>query len=146
MSKMPYIAPGRKIKYVPISNKWMQKAKKASEKSGCAKQPTGAVIVKEGKIIGKGTNAGKKVKVCPRVEQGYKTGGGYHLCKKICKQIGHSEVTSILDANKKGNDTIDADLYLYGHWWCCKNCWDNMIKAGIKNVYLLNNAEELFKK
>lgn len=142
----PYIAPGKEIKYVGINNKWMKEAKKMAEKSGCTKQATGAVVVKNHQIIGRGTNAGKKVKICPRVEKNYPTGEGYHLCKKICHQIGHSEVTSTLDAEKNSYGTKGADLYLYGHWWCCQPCWDKMIKAGIKDVYLLKDSEKLFKK
>lgn len=146
MIKYPYMAPGKKIKYATLSNNWMKEAQKMAEKSGCTKQATGAVIVKDGKIIGEGTNAGRKVKICPRVVKKYPTGEGYHLCKQVCHQVGHSEVTSTLNAEKKGYNTKDADLYLYGHWWCCKPCWDKMISAKIKDVYLLKNSEKLFKK
>jgi hypothetical protein len=38
------------------------------------------------------------------------------------------------------------DLYLWGHWWCCKLCWDKMIEVGIKNVYLMEGVDKLFKK
>ena len=53
---------------------------------------------------------------------------------------------AIKDAITKGNqDKLPgADLYLYGHWWCCEPCWNAMINAGIKNVYLLKKSEVLF--
>jgi deoxycytidylate deaminase len=35
---------------------------------------------------------------------------------------------------------------MWGHWWCCKPCWDNMIAAGIKNVYVIEGSEILFNK
>jgi len=144
-SQMPYIAPGREVLYVDLGNKFMNEAKIESEKSGCAKQSTGAVIVKDDKIIARGTNAGKKVEICPRVVKGSKTGEDYHFCKDICKQTGHAEESAVRNAEEQGCNTEGADLYLFGHWWCCKTCWDYMIRAGIKNVYLLKDADQYFK-
>ncbi|MDO9231070.1 MAG: deaminase [bacterium] len=138
----PYIPKGKEILYVGEDNEFMQEAKRISKETGCAKQATGAVIVREGNVIGKGTNAGERVTECPR--WGSKTGENYGPCKEICKQEAHSEVASIDDAIKKGENTKDADLYLHGHWWCCENCWNKIIDAGIKNVYLLENSENLF--
>lgn len=134
----------RKIQYIPEKNKFILLAKKIAKKSGCTKQATGSVLVKNGKIIGKGTNAGKRVRVCPRVLRGSKTGEDYHFCKDYCNQEGHSEVMAVRDAEKNGHNVAGSDLFLYGHWWCCKNCWDVMIKAGIKNVYLMKKSEEKF--
>ena len=115
-----------------------------AEKSGCTKQSTGAVLVKEGKIIGQGSNAGRKAGVCPRVLRGSQTGQDYHFCKEYCAQEGHSEVMATKDAKNKGHETEGADLYLYGHWWCCQPCWDTMIEAKIDNVYLAEKAYEKF--
>lgn len=147
MIKYPYIAPGRVIKFVPISNKWMQEAKKmADSETRCSWWPTGAVVVKNGKIIGRGSNPGEITIPCPRWVKKCPTGTGYELCNNVCKRIGygHSEVTSIEDAEKNHQDTRGADFYLYGHWWCCEPCWNKMINAGIKNVYLLKNAHKIF--
>ena len=47
---------------------------------------------------------------------------------------------------ESGHNTKGADLYLWGHWWCCESCWNVMISAGIRNVYLLENSEILFNK
>lgn len=135
---------GREIKYVPEDNQFILEAKKMAEKSGCTKQATGAVLVKENKIIGRGSNAGRKVSVCPRVLRGSPTGQDYHFCKDECAQEGHSEVTAVRNAKKSGHDTNGADLYLYGHWWCCESCWNTMIEARVKNVYLVEKAEEKF--
>jgi len=140
----PYLPEGKIIKYVAADNPFMAEAEKMSSSTGCAKQATGAVIVKEGKIIGRGCNAGKKVEICPRIVNNSKTGEDYHYCKEICEQTGHSEVTSVHDAKINRQDTNGADLYLYGHWWCCKNCWDTMIEAGIKDVYLLEDSYKKF--
>ncbi len=142
--KFPYIPKGRTIEYVSEKNKFMLIAKEMAEKSGCTKQPTGAVLVKGGKVIGRGVNAGRRVNVCPRVLRGSKTGEDYHLCKSNCAQEGHSEVTAVRDAKDKKSNITSSDIYLYGHWWCCKNCWDTMIEAGVKNVYLIEKAHEKF--
>ena len=142
--KYPYLPEGKIIKYVSADNPFMVEAKKISMSTGCAKQATGAVVVKKGKIIGRGCNAGKKVEVCPRIINNSKTGEDYHYCKDVCGQTSHSEITSINDVRSSGQDPKDADLYLYGHWWCCKNCWDTMIEAGIKNVYLLEDSYKKF--
>jgi deoxycytidylate deaminase len=142
--KYPYLPKGREIKYVPKDNKFVIEARKMAEKSGCTKQATGAVLVKKGKIIGWGSNAGRKISVCPRVLRGSKTGEDYHFCKDNCAQEGHSEVMAVKDAKKKKNKIEGADLYLYGHWWCCEPCWNTMIEAGVKDVYLVKNAHEKF--
>lgn len=140
--KYPYIPEGRKIEYVDLNNEFMFSAKENLDHEGCVKQPTSAVVVKSGKIIGKGSNASVSVEVCPR--WGSPTGTNYEPCKEVCHQVGHAEVTSIEDAKRNGCDTKDADLYLYGHWWCCKPCWDVMTMAGIRNVYLLVGSWNLF--
>lgn len=147
--KIPYIAPDREIKYVPLKNRWMLEAKKmADEQTGCVWWPTGAVIVKNEKIIGYGSNPAELVVPCPRWVNKCPTGEGYNLCNDVCKRIGygHSEYAAIENAKENNNDAYGADLYLYGHWWCCKKCWDAMIAAGIKNVYLLKNAENIFTR
>lgn len=140
----PYIPKNKTIKYVSDANYFMNQAKNIAENSGCQKQSTGAIIVKNGKIIAKGCNAGKKVDICPRITQNYKTGEGYHLCKTICLQVGHAEKTAISNAKQNLQNTRGANMYLYGHWWCCKDCWDTIIEADINQVYLLNNSHILF--
>lgn len=137
--KYPYLPPGRNILYVDPNNEFMAQAKKMLDNSGCVKHPTGAVIVKNGRIVGRGANSGVKMDVCPR--WGSPTGQNYEKCKNICRQDGHAEVCAIRDA---GKDAQGGDLYLYGHWWCCENCWNEMIRAGIRNVYLLENSWNLF--
>jgi len=143
----PYLPEGRKIFFVGMDSQWMGAAKKmADERTGCSWWPTGAVVVKNGQIIGQGSNSGKFQPVCPRVEHHCQTGEGYQFCQDLCEQDGHSEVTSTNDALAKGHDLKEADLYLFGHWWCCENCWNQMIKCGIRNVYLLKNAHRIFTR
>lgn len=137
----PYIPKGRVIRYVGRNNKFMVAAREATGDSGCAKQPIGAVLVSGGKVVAVGTNSSVKINVCPRILRGSKTGEDYHFCKDVCKQKSHSEVAAIRNAKENDVDTNGADLYLWGHWWCCEPCWNEMIAAGIKNVYLQSGSE-----
>lgn len=141
----PYLPKNRKILYVSPNNKFIKEATRLLTESGCIKQPTAAVVVKNGKIIGRGANAGKRVDVCPRVIHDCPTGTGYEYCKEVCNQEGHAEVMAIRDALKKTNDPKGASLYLDGHWWLCKPCWDEIIKVGISRVYLRKDSMELYK-
>jgi deoxycytidylate deaminase len=140
--KYPFLPAGRTILYVGLDDPFMRVAKELWAVGGCVKQPTAAVVVKNGKIIGQGTNAGIRVLECPR--WGSPTGTNYGPCKDICKQEGHAEAMAVKNALKKDHDIQGADLYLYGHWWCCQNCWETMIRAGIKDVYLFTNSWNLF--
>jgi len=145
--KYPYLPKGRSILYAPLSNKMMKEAKKlCDEQTGCCWWPTGAVVVKKNKIIGRGANSGELQQMCPRIQKNAPTGTGYEDCKNICQQISHAEIASINDSIKNNQDPAGADLYLFGHWWCCKSCWNHIIKHKIKNVYLLNDAHYIFKR
>ena len=140
----PFMHPKGTIFYVSKTNHFMQVAKQLAEDSGCVKQATGAVIVLNGQIVASGSNAGLKVSVCPRIIEKCATGTGYHFCKEICKQLGHAEVMAVADFKKQGLVGETAELYLWGHWWCCEACWNEMIDAGITTVYLQEGATEEF--
>ena len=122
----------------------MQAAQNLAQSSGCVKQPTGAVVVVNGQIVASGSNAGLKVAVCPRVVEKCPTGTGYHHCKITCQQQGHAELMAAKNFQTKGLQRQSGELYLWGHWWCCEPCWNAMIEAGIKTVYLQENATEDF--
>lgn len=144
----PYIPEGKVIRYVDASNSYMALAKEfARQNSLDAVMPGAAVIVKDGVVLGRGTNGSdyhKKHK-CQRAILGCKSGEGYELCEG-CHPKNHSEPSAIREASTSGNDTNGADLYIWGHWWCCEPCWDAMIRAGISRVFLLENSEVLFNK
>ena len=156
MKTLPYLPEGRRIEYVNLDNPFMHEAKWVAENlSTEQRHPTGAVVVKDGEIIGKGGNqSGLKNKtlrklhnekgVCVRKLIHAKTGTLYWTCPGCASPKSHAEQVATKDAQKKGYDVTGADLYLYGHWWCCESCWSAMIDAGINNVYLLENADELF--
>lgn len=151
----PYLPDGREIKYVGPDNEFMQAAMKAREElSTDKKHPTGAVVVKNNTIIGRGANRSlvsfSKILVnthhkwCLRKVFGMPTGKGYWLCPGCVQPSRHAEKSAIMDATHNGHKVDGADLYLHGHWWCCKPCWDTMLKAGIKNIYLLDDSWNLF--
>lgn len=154
----PYLPEGRKIDFVEESNPFMQIALAEKAKSNDQLYPTGAVVVKDGKVVGQAHNrAGYKHKFlidwhsrgfCPRRWFKIKTGQKYWLCKGCATSKNHAESTLVREFEKEGRlqELNDSDLYLAGHWWCCKPCWDNMIRAGIKNVFIMQGAKERFDK
>ena len=143
---LPYLPTGYKIHYVPADNKFIIAAQKIAKKlSFDPKHPTGTVIVRNGKIIGRGANGSNYHEKygCKRKELGISTGEKYDLCPG-CSPIHHAEQKAIQNVQKKGEKTDGADLYLWGHWWCCKSCWNCMIDAKIRDIYLIENAYEQF--
>jgi hypothetical protein len=53
---------------------------------------------------------------------------------------------AVKDAIKNGFDPKGSTLYLYGHWWCCQDCWQEMIDKGVKYIYLLDKSWEVFNQ
>jgi tRNA(Arg) A34 adenosine deaminase TadA len=154
----PYLPEGWTISYVPENNPFLQEAKKFSlEHSTDLNHPTGAVVVKDAQILGYGANCATfKQKwftrlhgkgVCFRKWLKVKSGTKYWVCPGCVTNKNHAEASAIRDAIKKyGAQKVGgADLYLWGHWWCCKPCFDSIIAAGIINVYLMKGSEEVFK-
>lgn len=151
----PYLAPGRAIHYVPESDSFMQAARQAGETLSTDRQhPTGSVIVRSGNILARAANqAGFRHPALVRLhEQGFclrkilcvSSGTRYWLCLGCASPKNHAEALAIMKARQNGVDTMGADLYLFGHWWCCEPCWNAMIAAGIRNVYLVESATERF--
>ncbi len=144
----PFVPTGHEILYVPASNPFMIEAKEYARVNSLDKEmPNASFIVKNGEIIGRGSNGSKyhETHECERVKQNIPTGQGYELCEG-CHPKNHGEGSAIRNAKANGKDISGADLYMWGHWWCCKPCWENMISVGIKNVYVLENSDVLFNK
>lgn len=144
----PYLPEGRTIKYVPMTNQYMLKARTyAKDFSLDTMMPTASVIVKDGKIITMAANGSDyhEKHGCERVRLGSKTGEDYDKCEG-CSPINHSERRAVFNALREGYLLEGADLYLWGHWWCCEPCWKSMNEAGISDVYLLEKSEILFNK
>ncbi len=145
MSELPYIPEGREILYVEEGNTFMMAAKKSAEDLSSDKEhPTGAVVVCDGEIVARGANTSDyhEKHGCRRKERGIPTGQQYELCDG-CNPKNHAEQTAL---EKMQQCCKNPDLYLWGHWWCCESCWEKMIESGVRNVYLVEGAEEKFKK
>lgn len=143
----PYLPKGKTYQYIPSSNAYIKRAKEITKflrKKNPNAVVTGSVIVKENKIISEGINSPLHDSFCPRTAFEYPSGHGYDVCPNHCHPVNHSEAQAIKHAKEKNISTYGADLYLYGHWWCCKMCWDAMLAVDIKNVYLIEGATELF--
>jgi len=144
----PYIPEGRTILYVDETDPMMVLAKEYG-RARCLDRtmPTASVVAREGFVLGIGANGSNyhNTHECVRVARGIKTGEGYELCEG-CHPKNHSEVRAIEDAWQQGHLVRGADLYLWGHWWCCRYCWDVILDAEIQQVYLLRGSEVLFNK
>lgn len=144
----PYMHPKGSIGYVSAGNPFMLAAKQiALQKSLDKTMPTGAALVKNGKIIGQGANGSTyhETNGCERVRLNIPTGQGYELCEG-CSPHNHSEPKAIEAALDNGYDTHGAEAYLWGHWWCCEPCWLALTSNGINKVYLMSGSEHLFNK
>lgn len=144
----PYIPEGRVHKYVGMDNEWMRWARNLAERYAIEPaMPNASVVVRDGQMLGWGANGSKfhDEHGCERKRRGCKTGEGYELCEG-CHPKNHSEPKVIAAARANGHGDLlrGADVYLWGHWWCCKPCWDTMTEAGINDVYLLEGSERLF--
>lgn len=154
--KYPYLPEGRGIAYVGADNPFMAEAKTVRDTMSTDLYfSTGAVVVHEGVIVGKGAN--QSLLRTPGLIQAHKkwacvrrwfkipSGQKYWMCPGCSPSSKHAETRAALDAKKNGF-TENLDLYLHGHWWACPPCWEVMIKNGIKNVYLLEGSEVFFNQ
>ena len=144
----PYLPEERTILYVSESNEFIKVAKQFAKENSLDKtMPNSSIIVKNGSIIGRGANGSDyhEKNGCYRVKNNIPTGQGYELCEG-CSSKNHGEAKALANAISLGFDPRGADIYLWGHWWCCEPCWNAMIKAGIKDVYLMEGSDILFDK
>ncbi|MDY6788482.1 MAG: hypothetical protein SVV03_00820 [Candidatus Nanohaloarchaea archaeon] len=114
----------------------------------------GAVIVNDGRILGRGANGSNyhDNNECERdrlKEKGeISSGEGYELCEG-CHPKNHAEPTTIQDAYENVEDEAKlegAELYMWGHWWACEWCWDEMLDAGIEQLYLMEGSDRKFNR
>jgi len=144
--KMPFLPPGREVLRVSPNDKFMLEARRTAELfSMDGNFPTGAVVVFGGEILGRGSNGSDfhKKNGCERRRLRVATGEKYELCEG-CHPRNHAERRALADVKKNGASARGADIFLWGHWWCCQSCWSAMIDAGIERVFLCENAFEMF--
>ncbi len=106
-------------------NKYMEEAKKLADENLITNVggPFGACIVKNGKIIGKGSN---------------------HVLSHN-DPTAHAEITAIRDACKNINSYDLSDCELYTSCYPCPMCLSAIIWANIKKVYYGNTKEDAAK-
>lgn len=63
---------------------------------------------------------------CPREH-----GEGLEKCKTICNQDNHAEVDALL---KAGDKAKNATAIVSGITWCCRDCQEKMVEAGIRYI------------
>ena len=136
-------------KYVDANNHHMNCAAIfALDHSLDLKQKVACLIVdSHGVQIGIGANGSTyhETNGCERKRLGCKSGEGYDLCEG-CSPKNHAEPSAIRDvrASNLGGHLEGADIYMWGHWWCCADCVAAMKAAGIRDVYLLEDARRWF--
>lgn len=146
--RYPYYPDGREVRYVSESDPIILMAMRYARQYSLDKtMPNASVIVREGSPIAAGANGSHYhlIHGCRRQACGAGPGQDYHLCEG-CHPRNHSERRALRYAVERGLDTDGADLYLWGHFGCCRDCWEAMIEAGICDVYLLEGAERIFNK
>jgi deoxycytidylate deaminase len=150
------------------NNEFIQAAKSAAVKYSLTSVfPIGIVAEKGGEIIGEAGNgngyhennletSGHR-KGCvrrhlndereKRGQAKFKGGEGFELCPG-CHADSHAEANLIkrIKEENKYAELNGANVYMYGHFWCCKPCWQKMLDAGIKNVYLPKSVDQFKTK
>lgn len=152
----PYLPEEGRIDYVGETDRFMSAAKQiCQESSSDYFHPTGAVVVAAGEIIGRGANQARLHN--PRLARWHQngfclrrflkipSGKHYWICPACSPVYSHAEQRAVRSALRGRQTLTEATLYLWGHWWCCKPCWDAMLAAGITQVYLLEESEALWK-
>lgn len=125
------------------TEKYLARAKTASEDSTCLRRRYGAVIVKNDAVIAEGYNGSPRKQpnctdlgFCERDRLGVPKGERYELCVAV-----HAEQNAIIQASR--NDMIGATLYIYGEEVAtgalanpapCLICSRMIVNAGIKEV------------
>lgn len=152
----PYMPEGRDIKFTDENNPFMKRAMEVRLQSKDRLIPIGIVAVSKDLIVGEEVNKPgyesdllvnwHKKWMCIRRWFKAKTGTKYWLCPGCAGSDNHAESRLIKKMKKEGKIDMlkDADVYMAGHWWCCKPCWDKMIEVGIKDVYVVEGAKQKF--
>lgn len=107
----------------------------------CAKQVVTATLITRGgqRFVGRNDCLNPQ-STCPRDEQGYKSGEGYHLCKEVCEQLAHAEVIACLRAGYE--NARGSTIYLEGHSYACKDCRELAAVYGVKRIVIGQPLEQ----
>jgi deoxycytidylate deaminase len=96
----------------------------------CAKRQVQCVLVASSGRTYVGTNdCASPQSTCPR-----EPGEDYTKCGTVCHQGAHAEIDAL--RNSAGVDLCGAIAILRGHYWMCKDCGEELYKAGIRTVVI----------
>lgn len=125
---------------------FMQIAKTVASRSTCLRRKTGAVVVREKRILATGYNgAPSGIKHCEEVgclreQLNIPSGERHELCRGL-----HAEQNAILQAALHGVSLKDAEIYTTHE--PCVLCSKMIINVGIRKIYYLEPyPDELAKK
>ncbi len=125
---------------------FMRLARTTSGLSTDLRRPIGCVIVKDSVAVGFGSNQATlrwswlqrwHKKRCLRKVLGIRTHNWYFVCPGCALFRNHAEARAIRDSWPVWSIDGGAELYLYGHTYCCGKCEDRMKRFGITKVYTL---------
>ncbi len=135
---------------VPASNPFMAQAlaicEQMRQEHPEVSNPTAAVVVKNGKVLAATHNGSAHETFCPRIAMGSKSGTDYEFCPDHCHFSNHAEPNAAREIKEKGLDATGGELYLAGHYWACMSCWEAAKTVGVTKFFLLENAQEEYKK
>lgn len=107
----------------------------------CQKRDVVAVLVHNGTpvSIGRNLRGGALLpETCPRVEEGYAEGEGYHLCRERCGQNRHAERDALLRVTTAAPEEGDiVEMWLTGHDRICDDCQSVLESAGVTDIYII---------
>ena len=118
-------------KQMKFNKIFMTTAKMMAEMSSCLRRKTGAVLVKDNRIISTGYNGVPSgyshCEKCIRLEKKIESGKNLELCVAT-----HAEINAILMCAKNGIATKQTILYCVAS--PCNSCLGQLINAGIEAV------------
>ena len=132
-------------------NYYLDIADSVLERSTCLRIRYGAVIVSDDEIVSTGYNGAPRGRqncsdlgFCLRNKRGIPSGERYELCRSV-----HAEANAIISAGRR--EMLGASLYLaardavtgevLSNRTSCSMCRRLIINAGIKTVYIREDAE-----
>ena len=132
---------------IGINEYYMNIAVQTSLRSTCMRRKVGAVIVKDNRILSTGYNGAPSglpnciddCDRCYRSAHNIPSGQQLDMCYAV-----HAEQNAIMNALMTGENLKGASLYV--NTYPCSTCLKLTIQAGIKEVYFINEYENLFTK
>lgn len=113
------------------------KLRSLAKQATCNKLKTSAIICKDDKIISQGFNDSL-------LSDNNCLNNGCLVVNNHCKRCIHAEQKAILNAAKQGIQLLDSEIYTL--YFPCNDCLKQIISAGIKKIYYINDYEDEVNK